>query len=1536
MLKYEQILKMAEPQFEDAFEDAESDFIATKPSTNINGTYNGTDTTNGDLPESQSSEGDMNNFIDADESEKENFEDVEEEEEIQDIEKEEVKIDVALENGYLEMPSRSESLAGVHEDMTESDSDRDIPDEAIHEADNQHNVNEEEESDTEDTEDHHKHPEGTEEVVKDEQNFALGRVRMNELLNGSVQDECTEDDLPNENNSRMHHVEESDEESSEEDEEEENEHVDLNIHAQDHVAGLAYKRAVVFPHQDAKCEDERGFSGVSDQRDGSESESAEADMECPEEDSSPGTFSGPVCAHGTIPMHQELKEDEEENEDEEEDQWEDEHLPTNMNYLTQQQYHVPSNGHRNDLFFTEKSIPTTGSPSEQTVQPPTPPPSPVPNSSNLPYPESVDHMKLQLAMTLDTKIDKRLEPQVQMQTTSSRPLVADHNGDVLVDVAPLAEQVSEESSSNINLLVSSHLGQLASSVDSEPTKRPKRKSKTKMMTSSSKVPQNIKQNSTSLIKKTLDSSDGELELIDSSGISKAKSEMTKSKRTAPGKAVARSSPEDGKAITRTAAGVPSKKPAGVKQSTILSTRMKSEIQFIQDIENSLAAESFVDADDECKKQTLDAMLSGKISGRYNDEYAPVSSVKKTNIPTTKVTQHDKKSSPKRLSGAFVTRPKKELSHLVQNNSNSNSSKQSQLESASKFPSNRPSEARKGDILFDDFAECSEYIKKKTNSVSESRPKDEVTEPLKASWRRRRNSYELANRDSSSDEEDSCTTTGSESTAASQEPVVPPKHYSILDVDLNILDNKPKAPSSSIDGNLLEKLAERELAHMKSLHVKNKTPSQFEDANASMKSEPNEEKNDILPTNQEDVKSTPAKLASKPKKGVSPKQSLQSPKQPAKVKLDTMISPMEYEKIGLRLAGHTNASLLGTPDEEGDQFSDAFEDADEDGEEGDVSVETKVTHHQAEQIDDEDGSEENSDDKYHNIEDIEQDYPPASEDYPIPKLAIDEKALQRAMVELEEAIVSVSRQKLRKVPSNAPRYSDSPWVLKPEVALKMEEDDRRKKIAHERQRRKRELELARLRQRVTLPDDYVSNDSEETPTVQCYQKEEDEENEEGLESRLLISGSDPDHTKPNFTKRPTAQVQAPDTMRAPDLPVTTHKVKESRGPHDEAALTKGIIYPAAYLGSTQLLTTKTPTKKVRMQQAQEAVGRIKSRLWTRWQKSPDGEEQPSTEVDLSISMDKIRVLNADTQETMMDHPLKTISYIADIGNIVVIMARRRALSKTLGEALEESGVSMDAEGRSQPRKIICHVFETEDAQLIAQTIGQAFSIAYLEFLKQNGIDDPAVYEMDYQDVLNSQEIYGDDLMLFSNKECEKEILVNKERGENMGVVIVESGWGSLIPTVVIANMSPFGAAARCGKLNIGDQIMSINGTSCVGLPLEKCQQLIKSLKSQALVKFNIVSCPPVTQVLVKRPDTRYQLGFSVQNGTICSLMRGGIAERGGVRVGHRIIEINGSSVVAVTHEKIVEMLSNSVGEIRMKTMPLSMYRLLTGQELPVYI
>ncbi|CAF1011050.1 unnamed protein product [Adineta ricciae] len=382
------------------------------------------------------------------------------------------------------------------------------------------------------------------------------------------------------------------------------------------------------------------------------------------------------------------------------------------------------------------------------------------------------------------------------------------------------------------------------------------------------------------------------------------------------------------------------------------------------------------------------------------------------------------------------------------------------------------------------------------------------------------------------------------------------------------------------------------------------------------------------------------------------------------------------------------------------------------------------------------------------------------------------------------------------------------------------------------------------------------------------------------------------------------------------------------PENSSVLIEGVLFRCRYLGSTQLPVEGNPTKVSRMMQAQEAVERIKA---------PFGESQPSVEVDLFISTEKIMVLNTDLEDILMDHSLRSISYIADIGDLVVLMAKRRYIQSDNDDGDYESNGSATRRVVSINQKLICHVFESDEAQSIAHSIGQAFQVAYVEFLKANGIDDPSfTRDIDYQEVLDQQEIAVEELDRFSKKECQKEAIVTKGKNEPLGIVIVESGWGSMLPTVVIANLMPGGPAARGGQLNIGDQIISVNGISMVGLPLSTCQTQIKNMKHLTTVRFVVVPCPPVVEVLIRRPDTKYQLGFSVQNGIICSLLRGGIAERGGVRVGHRIIEINGQSVVVTPHERIVNMLSHSIGELRMKTMPTQMYRLLTGQETPIYI
>ncbi|XP_059108033.1 amyloid-beta A4 precursor protein-binding family A member 3 [Peromyscus eremicus] len=397
------------------------------------------------------------------------------------------------------------------------------------------------------------------------------------------------------------------------------------------------------------------------------------------------------------------------------------------------------------------------------------------------------------------------------------------------------------------------------------------------------------------------------------------------------------------------------------------------------------------------------------------------------------------------------------------------------------------------------------------------------------------------------------------------------------------------------------------------------------------------------------------------------------------------------------------------------------------------------------------------------------------------------------------------------------------------------------------------------------------------------------------------------TAPLVTQRdPPVGAQSPETLAG------CPAVSEVPGPCGREELVDGVLFAAKYLGSTQLLSERSPPPSTRMAQAQEAVDRVKA---------PEGETQPMAEVDIFISTKRVKVLAADSQDALMDHALQTISYIADIGPVLVVMARRRLARRTTPQ---------DRERRLY--KMLCHVFHSEDAQLIAQAIGQAFSIAYSQFLQENGIDPSQVGT---RPSAAASHPHNGDLDHFCNSQNCREVCIQKQPGEGLGVALVESGWGSLLPTAVIANLLHGGPAERSGALSIGDRVTAVNGTSLVGLSLAACQAAVREVRRHSSVTLSIIHCPPVTTAVIRRPHAREQLGFCVEDGIICSLLRGGAAERGGVRVGHRIIEVNGQSVVAMPHARIIQLLSEA-REIHIKTMPAATYRLLTGQEQPVYL
>ena len=63
-----------------------------------------------------------------------------------------------------------------------------------------------------------------------------------------------------------------------------------------------------------------------------------------------------------------------------------------------------------------------------------------------------------------------------------------------------------------------------------------------------------------------------------------------------------------------------------------------------------------------------------------------------------------------------------------------------------------------------------------------------------------------------------------------------------------------------------------------------------------------------------------------------------------------------------------------------------------------------------------------------------------------------------------------------------------------------------------------------------------------------------------------------------------------------------------------------------------------------------------------------------------------------------------------------------------------------------------------AQFIAQAIGQAFSVAYQEFLRANGINPEDLSHKEYSKLLKTKDMYNDDLIHFSKSENCKDVSV----------------------------------------------------------------------------------------------------------------------------------------------------------------------------------
>ena len=75
--------------------------------------------------------------------------------------------------------------------------------------------------------------------------------------------------------------------------------------------------------------------------------------------------------------------------------------------------------------------------------------------------------------------------------------------------------------------------------------------------------------------------------------------------------------------------------------------------------------------------------------------------------------------------------------------------------------------------------------------------------------------------------------------------------------------------------------------------------------------------------------------------------------------------------------------------------------------------------------------------------------------------------------------------------------------------------------------------------------------------------------------------------------------------------------------------------------------------------------------------------------------------------------------------------------------------------------------------------------------------------EYSTVLSAQKMSTEHLESLTDAENQRRVMLEKKAGEPLGLMLIESGWGSMLPTCVVGHMAKSGPAALSNKINIGN-------------------------------------------------------------------------------------------------------------------------------------
>ncbi|XP_029045611.2 protein lap4 isoform X3 [Osmia bicornis bicornis] len=160
------------------------------------------------------------------------------------------------------------------------------------------------------------------------------------------------------------------------------------------------------------------------------------------------------------------------------------------------------------------------------------------------------------------------------------------------------------------------------------------------------------------------------------------------------------------------------------------------------------------------------------------------------------------------------------------------------------------------------------------------------------------------------------------------------------------------------------------------------------------------------------------------------------------------------------------------------------------------------------------------------------------------------------------------------------------------------------------------------------------------------------------------------------------------------------------------------------------------------------------------------------------------------------------------------------------------------------------------------------------------------------------------------------------------------FGAKEPGIFISHVVPGGIAAKSGKLRMGDRILKVNGTDVTKATHQEAvmellrpgDQIILTVQHDPLPEnYQLVEIEyiPVTElVITKEPGEK--LGMHIKGGLrgqkgnpldhtdegvfISKINSGGAAKRDGrLKVGMRLLEVNGTSLLGATHQEAVNIL-----------------------------